>query len=315
MLPRLLDCIFGVLIVCHHARSGFALSAVRRSHLAGGTPDTQYLFLAHHKTGTWLTVNFAEDMATLLNTTETYLSWMPIKDATESLLGLQVENDQTKYELAEGKLLADAVTSTECSGHVVFFEDMRVQFLSELLKRCPGTRAVHLVRRPSSIVASDYAYTKDLKPGEERQRDFERGENLRNHSLAWGVEEECNTYFRDYHIQMLEVHQMIQAENLDNILEVRLEDFEANYDSTTRSIFEHLLGSDHPSIDMLVKMASQYDVNRMDQVVVANMSHISEKSDKAEVKTEMTRLLESGNLCVKALREADAYMGYTEPTF
>mmetsp|Transcript_117736 Transcript_117736/g.240732 ORF Transcript_117736/g.240732 Transcript_117736/m.240732 type:complete len:314 (-) Transcript_117736:71-1012(-) len=312
MRPRVLDCVLGALIVCHHACSGFALSTARRSHLADGTSETQYLFLVHHKTGTALNLKLAFDMSNVLRIPRKSVPWASVMDASNSLLGKGTALAQTAKEHTQGEKLLDTVTSIGCTGQVMLYEDMRAPLLDQILKTCPGTRAVHLVRRPSSIVASDYAYTKDLKPGEERQRDFERGENLRNHSLAWGVEEECNTYFRDYHIQMLEVHQMIQAENLDNILEVRLEDFEANYDSTTRSIFEHLLGSDHPSIDELVKKAIKYDISRMDKGSVASNEHISGRTEKAEVEMEMTRLLEKGDSCIKKLGEADTLMGYTE---
>jgi len=312
MRPRVLDCVLGALIVCHHARSGFALSTARRSHLADGTSETQYLFLAHHKAGTVLNAQIASDMSKVLRIPIEHVPWASVLDASNSLLGEETALTQTATEHAQGEKLLGTVTSSGCTGQVMLYEDMRAPLLDQILKTCPGTRAVHLVRRPSSVLASNYAYTKDLQPGVERGADFEVGKQLRTHSLEWGVKEECSRYFGAYHTQMLEVHEMIQDNKLDNILEVRFEDFEANYDNTTRSIFEHLLGSDHPSIDKLVKKASHHDISRMEKDAVASNEHISGRTEKAEVEMEMTRLLENGDSCIKKLGEADTLMGYTE---
>jgi len=312
MRPRVLDCVLGALIVCHHARSGFALSTARRSHLADGTSETQYLFFAHHKTGSVLNLKFASDMSNVLRIPQEVVPWASVSDASNSLLGKVTALAQTAKEHTKGEQLLDTVTSIGCTGQVMLYEDMRAPLLDQILKTCPGTRAVHLVRRPSSVLASNYAYTKDLQPGVERGADFEVGKQLRTHSLEWGVKEECARYFGAYHTQMLEVHEMIQDNKLDNILEVRFEDFEANYDNTTRSIFEHLLGSDHPSIDKLVKKASHHDISRMEKDAVASNEHISGRTEKAEVEMEMTRLLENGDSCIKKLGEADTLMGYTE---
>jgi len=312
MRPRVLDCVVGALIVCHHARSGFALSTARWFHRAGGTPHTQYLFLAHHKAGTELNLHIANDMSEELSIPFEHVLWAAVSDASRALLGTPVALKQSEKEFTQGQHVLDTVTSTGCSGNITFYEDIRAPLLDQILKTCPGTRAVHLVRRPSQVMVSNYAYTRDLQPGEDRGSDVKRGEVLRAHSLEWGVSEECERYFKTYHGQMLAVHQMIQDNKLDNVLEVRFEDFGTRYDSTTRSIFEHFLGSDHPSIDNLVKQASQHDINRMDPGVVANNSHISGRTEKKEVEKEMTMQRENGNECFKKLEEADRLMGYTE---
>jgi len=310
MRPRVLDCVLGALIVCHHARSGFALNAARRSHLAGGTPDTQYLLLAHHKTGTALSFGLAYDLSAVLNKSFEPVTWMAVADASYSLLKQTHSYEQSDEERAQGEHLLDTVTSTGCTGSVMQYEDMRAPLLDQILKTCPGTRAVHLVRRPSSIVVSNYAYTKDLQPGWDRGPDVRRGQALSLLPLEWGVINECLIYFSSYHGQMLAVHQMIQDNKLDNILEVRFENFVTNYDNTTRSIFEHLVGSDHPSIDEYVKKASQHDVNRMDHV--DRNPHVSGRTEKEDIEMEMTRLLENGNSCIKKLDEADRLMGYSQ---
>jgi len=317
MRPCVLDCVLGALLVCHHARSGLAFMISRRSHLAGGTPDTDYLFMTHHKTGTELAGHFADDMSQILGIPQTIIPWVAVWDASNSLSGSPLAEAATQniWELGMYGMELYKVTWIGCTGEIFKYEDMRVPLLNQTLKTCPGTRAVHLVRQPSEVVVSNYAYTKDLLPFEERPGDVLHGEILRTHSLAWGVNNMCEHYFERYNDQMLEVHQMIQDKKLDNILEVRLEDFDADFDSTTRSIFEHLLGSDHPSIDKLVEAASKHDVNRMNQTLVDNNHHISADSDKASVKMEMTRLFEKGNSCMKKLPEVDTLMGYTEPFF
>lgn len=312
MRPSKLERVLRALIVGHCARSGFALNAGRRLHLASGTPDTQYLFFSHHKTGTALNFQIASDMSSVLEMPLQEVLWMAVWEASSSLSGSPLNADETSAEHAQAEELLETVT-LGCTGRTVLYEDMRAPLLDQLLKACPGTRAVHLVRRPSSVVASNYVYTRDLEPGVERATGFECAKQLRNNSLETGLNLVCDTYFSVYDRQMLEVHQMIQDKKLDNILEVRFEDFAAKYDNTTRAIFEHLLGSDNPLIDELVKKARQHDVNRMDQSLVAAMSHISKKTDKAQVAVEMTRLHASGNSCIKRLEEADKLMGYSDP--
>jgi len=285
----------------------------RRAPLEGGTPDTQYLFLSHHKTGTALGDEIANDMSMELNITKTGVLWFSVLEASNFLSGIPTPPTVGTADERSGAI--DLLRTTGCTGQIIFYQDMRAPLLKHILKSCPGTRAVHFVRRPSEIVVSNYAYTYGLQPGGERQSDVDHGERLRQLSLAEGVDEMCHTYLDVYNDQMIELHQMIQDNNLDNIVEVRLEDFETNYDNTTRSIFETLLGSDHPSIDKLVKKVRAHDINRWNQTVVDNNPHISSESDEATAKMEMTRMLEDGNSCIKKLPELDTLMGYTEPYF
>merc|ERR1719382_132666 len=110
--------------------------------------------------------------------------------------------------------------------------------------------------------------------------------------LEFGIEYSCNLYVNAYNDQMVAVHQLIQDKKLDSILEVRFEDYNENYDKTSRSIFEHLLGSDHPSIDALVNSARAFDIGRMPKSDVAEDSHISDDREKAEVGMQMVKMLE-----------------------
>lgn len=291
--------------------NGLAANNIAKDNLGLTSQPIEFALVAHHKTGTHLIRLIKDDIKARLGLKELDVPWAAI--ATEEVLlggglniGIPVGNEKESTEILHKHL------SHVCrENRILLFEDMRPKVLSKLFERCNGARAVHLVRRPSNVVASNWAYTKNLKPGQDRIFDVIRGAILRGHSASWGLQFECNVFFSTYANQMLESHKMIQ--NRSNILEVRYENLMANYDNTTRSIFEHLFGKTHPSINELVMDAIKYDKNRMPDSVKSANSHISSAKDKADAKNEMIKLHQAGDPCMAKLKESDEIMGYTDP--
>jgi len=197
-------------------------------------------------------------------------------------------------------------------GAITLYEDMREPVLRRILESCPHMRAVHLLRRPSSVVVSNYVYTKHLYAGQELKQDVRRGEQYRNMSLERGVKAECRTYYRSYFNQSMEVHQYIQQHRTEQVLEVQYEQFKLDYDNTTRAILEHLLGRHHPSIDKLVIAARAQDVSRWPESRVAANKHISSVTAEAAVRQKVRDLLEVGDPCFGKLKHDDAVMGYSD---
>jgi len=212
--------------------------------------------------------------------------------------------------------------SSPCNrGAITFYWNAVDHAVQALISHCPGMRAVHSVRRPSSMVVSDYLYTKNLPLGTgEMQWRKDLGMNLRQHNMSWGLNQICesltSTHFKNA-AQMLNIHEL--SKNSINILEVRYEDFEHDYDATTASIFEHFLGRNHSRIDELVKVAGRHDTARMTLELRkqggergGESNHIADASEKANVYMEMKQMLEAKNPCLQSIVQMDAQLGYRD---
>jgi len=271
--------------ITHHARVSLALNIPRLVH-----PEFEYAFFAHHKTGTALASQLESMMAETLNITHEEVGWNQVRDDDPPV-----------------GCIPNAVT---------LYVDMRAPTLKRIIHQCPSIRAVHMIRRPSSIVKSDYVFCKHF--GESPQYDenaeyhLAEAQRLKNMSFAEGIKSKCKDFHDAYAPQYLACHQLIQDKGLTNVIEVSLEDFEQSYDNTTRSIFEHFLGSGHPSIDTLVTKARRFDLNRMSYAKVDDTAHVSDDSEEHQVFLEMQTQLEMGDPCMLKLMQDDERMGYSQ---
>lgn len=206
-------------------------------------------------------------------------------------------------------------TKSQFNGHGLrLYEDMNVDLLEDILKKTPGIRAVHLLRQPTKAVASDYAYAKNLRPGQESDAEVELGRKVRDMSTEDGIRATCDFYKEQYLDQPVEVHQYIQDEELENVLEVDFEDFKKNYDKTMQTIFEHFLGSDHPLIDTLVDKARDWDISRHPEAGENGMNdHVTDVSVKEQALQAMKNQYREGDSCMKRLKKSDELEGYDSP--
>merc|ERR1712232_219338 len=109
--------------------------------------------------------------------------------------------------------------------------------------------------------------------------------------------------------------QKIKSENLTNIVQVRYEDWTENsdsYDTTTRMIFSHLLGSDHWAINELVERAKEADLNRKPDHG-ASMEHTSDTDVKHQASEILINLYADNVSCARFLATTDERMGYELP--
>lgn len=300
-------CILGV-------ASGLAINNIANVNNSGlPIGPFEFAFMSHHKTGTAVLRLMSYDFSLKTGIGEMDTLWKAV-DSEQTALSGGVENGSPSPQEVEVTKVLHNHLSHDCSqSKVLFFEDMRPLVLGKFIQRCKGFRAVHLVRRPSTVVVSNYVYTRNLLPGEERIQDIARGAILKAHNMAWGVKFECEKFYQTYAPQMLMVHQQIKDLHSPNILEVRYEDLMANYDNTTRSIFAHLLGPTNPLINNLVVSAAKYDKNRMPKTDKEANRHISSNKDKADAKKEMIKMEQAGDPCAAQLKQSDLFMGYTDP--
>merc|ERR1711976_494631 len=116
------------------------------------------------------------------------------------------------------------------------------------------------------MLASSYVNTKHLEFSAQpadyiNHRDIK--ELYQRTSVSFGINHTCtHISYVEQMESMIRAHRYIQENRLTNILEVSLEDFEKDYDHTTRSIFVHFLGKNDSRVDRLVEITRYFDIAR-----------------------------------------------------
>lgn len=183
--------------------------------------------------------------------------------------------------------------------------------IGQYIASCPSTRIVYSMRRPSAMLVSEYTYLKDGDPG---PGDFSydgRGEIVATQPLSTGLQKLCQSWLLSEFAGLNYSYSYVQQRKPEQVLIVRLEDFEKDYDNTTRSIFEHFLGSGDSRIDDLVTTAKSHDLGRMPPEQVNTKRHVSSERDKAAVAAEMGKQFYAGDSCMAKVAQLDKLLGYS----
>jgi len=234
----------------------------------------RYVVFGHHKAGT-------------------YLLWHILADLS------RVQN------------LTCSVCYTGCPTDSIWFPATSLVSDLEQLWRYPDAKAVHVVRRPTDMVVSEYCYAKRIRP----DMDSLLTQEYRRHDVAWGIRQACAD-LQDTISEMLAVRSAIQEANSPRILQLRYESFKDDFDGVTRSIFEHFLGKSHGRrVERLVNISRRHDIHRLgpktqDMVDVLDGLHHSSVEDKTAARAELTRQVASGEPCLRSMAELDVRLGY-----
>mmetsp|Transcript_127517 Transcript_127517/g.285280 ORF Transcript_127517/g.285280 Transcript_127517/m.285280 type:complete len:320 (-) Transcript_127517:110-1069(-) len=174
-------------------------------------------------------------------------------------------------------------------------------------------RVLHMVRRPSSMVVSEYLFAS-------REVIGDGGEPVllpiyvSTHTVAEGLMKVCDSMKKEIE-DMVQVRSYFAGENSD-VLEVSLEEIESNYDGVMRSIYQHFLGENDSRIDALLTRAKDHDLNRIN-VSSANTDeyvrgHVSGQEETAAIEKEIEILLnaQKPNPCLEWVMQMDERMGY-----
>jgi len=165
------------------------------------------------------------------------------------------------------------------------------------------------------MVASAYGY-------DTQTHFFEVGEppslaqEVMTHDMRYGIQRECEFMIREVEDEVA-VHEYITTEHkASNVLELSYEALMSDFDDTTRSIYQHYLGSSHPKVEQLVTMARKDDLTHMSPEEFQKMAlwqrkHVSDKGIKVAVKDVMRQLLEANDPCMLRLKELNERMGYS----
>jgi hypothetical protein len=119
-------------------------------------------------------------------------------------------------------------------------------------------KLVHAIRDPVSLVVSAYNY---------HLEHFDTGivpntgpAVLRGLSLEEGLTHEAKMEYASTLKSML--HMLEASRNDPNVLITSLENFVHDFDGTVATVYQHLLGKDHPQLTSLCEKAKFYDLTR-----------------------------------------------------
>lgn len=245
---------------------------------ARGIPE--YAVFVHHKTGTDIAIKLVREAADMLHIPYNYCIGHGCNPGSATVY----------TSLANGRFPVNAA-------HV-----------DKIFSQCPDMRAVHLVRRFTSMLVSDYIYTKakiNASFTVEERSQYSLSDALLQHPVSWGIQRMCEELLPTFS-QILDIHEHVDDKH---VLEVRLEQLDEDYDNTTQSIWGHFLGSNHAQTTEFVRKASKWDLARMTDSEVPDK--ISSERDKAEAKVEVQNLFKAGSPCIMQMMRMEAHMGYS----
>jgi len=182
------------------------------------------------------------------------------------------------------------------------------------LSQQPDLRMVHWTRKPSNIVASWYSYSLRLDAGC-CEMDYDpwnivSPEQLSALSLSQGLSLVCNISSQSVLKPMVTIHEYIKP--FKNILPLRFEDAESDYDNTMRSFWEHFFGSSDHRLQEQVFLVVAKKKDSHSPLWDGNATHMSDEDSEAKVHQEMKNLLKAGDPCMQELNEMNKRMGYDE---
>lgn len=274
----------------------------------GPPPGLVYAFLTHTKTGTVLCHKIACDVAPLLDMKQGLLVAGPLEYACGANPGTRIQLPlRSRWDITCN---ADQITVYGDYGMegTPTFESVNV------LEQCTNTRAVHMIRRPSTMLVSEYAYNMRLSPGHpDYMAKYAVVQLLQNMTLSEGMQEQCKRWFADAGWKLEKAYQKSLQGGMESVLQVKFEDFMNDFDQTARAIFQHFLGNKDSRIDHLVEVASRHDIRRMTRSTVNNMPHVGNANVSTEVTLELKKQFQAGNSCMRRLAQLDEVMGYGTP--
>lgn len=261
-----------------------------------------YMFFAHHKTGTALSSQIVDMMSSILGAGHAHILWSDV----------WLDSVKAPFQTAKFDILCPGGSTATVA---VVYEDMRVDFLNKIREACKPMRAVHFIRDLQEALISNYVFTKSLvpgRPGESEPMHIQmRGPVYRNMSLSQGLRVDCAEFLHSHTLPMLEVHEHIKNTNQTDILEVRYEEIEKDYDGTFKSIFEHLLGSNHSKLSTLTEGAKAFDTRRWSDKHISTSTHVSDDAEKAEARREFRKMVHEEDPCAIELMRQRYALGYS----
>ena len=278
-----------------------------------GTATTTF-YIRYHKTGCVLTRQIMDEI-----------------DGHCAIRSHSVQPDMTGDTPAAILAAAD-LAGKRCNNLKVALDGNNLMhYTDEVLERLTrpreGVRFVHMLREPLRLVASYYAYhtggaiggeTPDHSPDDPVLVSFQH--NLTQMSLAEGLAVVAKLVAEEQLPAMAKAHDHLMRSGRDDVLEMRMEEFEANFNETIGSLLSHTRVSAECAAkgQPLFNALAKHDVSRFTAEQLARDNHISHRSvgDGSGPNLEDKALHEllTGNKALRAsLKDFGKRLGYTYP--
>jgi len=273
--------------------NGFSLRSARSSDLSASDekPPTLAVF-AHHKAGDEVSAQITHDSARILGMPHKVGYWLDVNNANGTV---------------------------GCfPNSVVDYEDMTVPVLERIYEQCPDIRAIHLIRRPTDLVTANFVDTRHLDA--EYMKQLSEGayalvKAMQGVDMMSGVKLLCDAFFQSSDgrkvSQLLEVHDYLEdkkAAGFNNVMEVKYEDFKADYNKTAHKVFHHFLGKKVPHA-VMSQLVGNTGTESMAALFETGYKYTALEEDT--VRKVMGMLYKKNDACITKLVNADETLGYS----
>ena len=278
-----------------------------------GTATTTF-YIRYHKTGCVLTRKIMDEIDAQCGIHSHSVQANMSGDTPATILGA---NDLAGNRCNNLKVALDG-------NNLINYPD---EVLKNLTRPREGVRFVHMLREPLRLVASYYAFHAEGKIGGENDPERWRSlqHNLTQMSLAEGIAVIAKLVAEEQLPAMAKVHDQLVQSGREDVLEMRMEEFEANFNGTIGALLAHAGMSARCAAEgqPLFKAIAKHDVSRFSAEQLANDNHIqhipvqSPSMDDGSGPTLEDRALHellTGNKALRAsLRDFGKRLGYSYP--
>ena len=234
-------------------------------------------------------------------------------------------------------LAADDLAGSRCNSLKVAIDGNNLfKYSDEVLKNLTqpreGVRFVHMLREPLQLVASYYAYHTTGAIGGESNLTYWKSyqQNLTQLSLADGLAVVAKLVMEEQLPAMVKVHDHLVQSGRGtttssgslthygaDVLEMRMEDFEANFDETIASLLSHSgISADCAAEGQPLRTAlAKHDVSRFSSEQIARNRHISRGDGSGPTLEDeaLHELLTGDEALRSSLKDFGMRLGYSYP--
>jgi len=273
-----------------------AASAQEGRGAGASSPQTKYLFFTHHKTGTNLMQQLCNLTAKIVSNNTEQCHWCYEVMGVSPDGGLICPKDPIPVH---GPFRGSA-------GRFTLISTVNAREFGLVQKFAPSYRAVHMLRDPTSMLASDYEYDMSLtmaKAGEAAKDrwDVDADKAALRASMEQGLQETARYMARhlDYLCTMTEA-----TKSDPNVLTMSLEAFGSHYRAAAERLFGFMFGAHHPKMQDLLQAAARWDLSSSPRAKA--QAYVGKHEHTQDVKAKIREMVRAKDPTVMAATSCEA---------
>ena len=265
------------------------------------------IFIRYHKTGCVLTRELMNEI-----------------DGQCGIPSQSLPQNESGMMPAEMSVIGTAAVGKRCTNLKIALDGNNLhlypnEVVRNLTRPREGVRFVHMLREPLRLVASYYAYHVEGAMGGENNLTYWTNfrSRLANMSVSDGVAVVAQMLSGDQLPTMTKIHHELLRRGRDDVMEMRMEEFEADFNSTVASLLAHVgvsagCAEDGQPLQVALAKHDVYALSTRERVQLDH-THWSAKRD-SNMEAEALRALLHGNQTLRhSLKKFGQQLGYTYP--